>query len=85
MYNVLAHHNIYIQTYKYGEPMNIEDEKKKIALFIKTGLVVLSIILVIGIINCSVKKVIEVSTTQSNLPTISYCIDDCSYNYNVLT
>lgn len=49
--------------------MNIEEEKKKIALFIKTGLVVLSIILVLGIIGNSIKKAITVSTTQSQQPT----------------
>ena len=57
--------------------MDIDEEREKIGKFIKTGLVVMSIILLLGIIGGSVKKAVTVSMMQNERKLPIYCVD-CS-------
>ncbi len=57
--------------------MDIDEEREKIGKFIKTGLVVMSIILLLGIIGGSVKKAVTVSIMQNERKLPIYCVD-CS-------
>lgn len=57
--------------------MDIDEEREKIGKFIKTGLVVMSIILLLGIIGGSVKKAVTVSMVQNERKLPIYCVD-CS-------
>lgn len=55
--------------------MNIEEEKKKMALFIKTGLVILSMIMFFGVAATTIKKVISVSNLNNERKLPIYCVD----------
>lgn len=55
--------------------MDIDEEREKIGRFIKTGLVVMSIILLFGIIGGSVKKAVTVSMLQDERKLPIYCVD----------
>ena len=57
--------------------MDIDEERAKIGMFIKTGLVVLSIIILLGIIGGGVKKAITVSKVAEERKLPIYCVD-CS-------
>ena len=57
--------------------MDIDEEREKIGKFIKTGLGVMSIILLLGIIGGSVKKAVTVSIMQNERKLPIYCVD-CS-------
>jgi peptidoglycan-N-acetylglucosamine deacetylase len=57
--------------------MDIDEEREKIGKFIKTGLVVLSIIMLLGIVGGSIKKAVTVSKIQEERKLPIYCVD-CS-------
>lgn len=63
------------QTSYAGVTMNIEEEKKKIELFIKTGLVVLSLLMFVGVVATTIKKVVTVTSIKNERRLPIYCVD----------
>ena len=55
--------------------MDIDEEREKIGKFIKSGLVVMSIVLLLGIIGGTVKKAVTVSMIQDERKLPIYCVD----------